>query len=139
MPGTLPFATIGPLHYVISATCSLEGNEKKKKKKEKKGKEKGERAASGPMQTSEVGRLPKVSSSSESWETLLSKGFSIRFIDIPQHFSFILRNNFPIIFQRNEFLLPSFLFNLKSTHSKLLNISVYNCMNLVLIEMKNSL
>lgn len=35
LPGTLPFATIGPLHYVISATCSLEGNEKKKRTKKK--------------------------------------------------------------------------------------------------------
>ena len=67
LPGTLPFATIGPLHYVISATCSLEGNENERKEKKKNV------AASGSMQTSEVGRLPKVSSSSKSWETLLSR------------------------------------------------------------------
>lgn len=33
LSGTLPFATIGPLHYVISATGSLEGNRKERKKK----------------------------------------------------------------------------------------------------------
>lgn len=89
LPGTLPFATIGPLHYVISATGSLEGNRKERKKK------KEERAASGPMQTSEVGRPPKVSLSSESWETLLPKGFSIWFIDTK--ISIFLLGKFPLL------------------------------------------
>lgn len=45
------------------------------------------------MQTNEVGRPPKVSLSSESWETLLSEGFSIWFIDTK--ISIFLLGKFP--------------------------------------------
>lgn len=63
--------------------------------REQERKKKEERAASGPMQTSEVGRPPKVSLSSESWETLLPKGFSIWFIDTK--ISIFLLGKFPLL------------------------------------------